>query len=552
MDRNILKTLLISLLIIISLNGYAQIQSQSNDQGKKLTDSLAATGLLLKPLQQKSQISLNSDQSIRFIRGVVSNANWKNENDPLRKVMEQLLFYASKDPYDTVRSLLNKYSYDSISVSWLNLNPWDTIHPDTSIMNPLASQTDRDSLQTKDTALKEFAVDSLKAAVASLLRYVDEKDSIIINIKGPAGNTLPVWLNSGNERLSRFWLKNENDDSVTVWIGPVSRNTLGMYFENGIIFRRPMKESKISDPQLNLNAVNSRNLIEISPARVRSHYWKVRSESSFVFNQTGLTNWVRGGENSLSLSSDLTGYADYNNKSINLSSYNFIRLKYGLLKTGDDPMRKNMDLLETNSKVNHKAFGKFDFSAILLFKTQIAKGYSYPNDSVPVSKFLNPAVVTLGLGLDYKPNKTTSINFSPLTYKGTFVTDTGKLIGHIDQTKYGIPADRKSLHEPGVSLLFSNEFKPYKTITVTNRLQLFTNYIHNPENIDIDWEMIATAKINWFTEVRFNTHLVFDDDTKTVVLDKNKNPVLLQDGTQKKTARIQFKELLGFSLSFRF
>ncbi len=552
MEGNILKTLLISLLIIISLNGYAQIQSQSNDQEKKLADSLTAMGLLLKPPQQKSQISLNSDQSIRFINGVVRNEKWKNENDPLRKAMEQLLFYASQDPYDTARSLLNKYPYDSISVSWSNHNPLDTIHQATSVMNPPPFQTIRDSLQTADTVQQEFAVDSLKAAIASLLRFVDEKDSIIINIKGSAGNTLRVWLNSGNDRFSRFWLKNENEDSVTVWIGPVSRNTLGMYLENGIIFRRPMKESKISDPQLNLNAVNNRNLIEISPARVRSHYWKVRSESSFVFNQTGLTNWVRGGENSLALSSDLTGYADYSNKSINLSSYNFIRLKYGLLKTGDDPMRKNMDLLETNSKVNHKAFGKFDFSAILLFKTQIAKGYSYPNDSVPVSKFINPAVVTLGLGLDYKPNKTTSINFSPLTYKGTFVTDTGKLIGHIDQTKYGIPADRKSLHEPGVSLLISNEFKPYKTITVTNRLQLFTNYIHNPENIDVDWEMIATAKINWFTEVRFNTHLVFDDDTKTVVLDKNRNPVLLPDGTQRKTARVQFKELLGFSLSFRF
>ena len=36
---------------------------------------------------------------------------------------------------------------------------------------------------------------------------------------------------------------------------------------------------------------------------------------------------------------------------------------------------------------------------------------------------MNPATLTIGLGLDYKPNKTTSINFSPLSYKGTFVTD---------------------------------------------------------------------------------------------------------------------------------
>jgi hypothetical protein len=55
--------------------------------------------------------------------------------------------------------------------------------------------------------------------------------------------------------------------------------------------------------------------------------------------------------------------------------------------------------------------------------------------------------------------------------------------------------------------------------------------------------MIATARLNWFTDVRFNTHLIFDDDTKT---DK------LVEGVLKKTARIQFKEMLGFSLYFRF
>jgi hypothetical protein len=91
--------------------------------------------------------------------------------------------------------------------------------------------------------------------------------------------------------------------------------------------------------------------------------------------------------------------------------------------------------------------------------------------------------------------------------------------------------------------MLSNEFKPVPTVTIINRLQLFTNYIHNPQNIDVDWEMIVTARLNWFTDVRFNTHLIFDDDTKTDKMD---------EGVIKKTARIQFKEMLGFSLYFRF
>jgi hypothetical protein len=160
---------------------------------------------------------------------------------------------------------------------------------------------------------------------------------------------------------------------------------------------------------------------------------------------------------------------------------------------------------------------------------------------------MNPATLTIGLGLDYKPNKVTSINFSPLSYKATFVTDTSS----IDQTKYGVAANRRSKHEPGASFMISNEFRPVKNVVVTNRLQLFTNYINNPLNIDVDWEMILIANLNWFTDVRLNTHLIFDDDTKTPVFDKDQ-PVLGQDGLQKKTARVQFKELLGLSFVFRF
>lgn len=199
--------------------------------------------------------------------------------------------------------------------------------------------------------------------------------------------------------------------------------------------------------------------------------------------------------------------------------------------------------------MNHKAFGKFDFSAILLFKTQIAKGYSYDTDTpVLVSKFFNPAVVTVGFGLDYKPNKTTSLNLSPLSYRGTFVCDTSE----IDQTKYGIGKHRTSLNEPGASFMVTNECRPFKNVKMVNRLQLFTNYINNPQNIDVDWEMIADVNLNWFTDLRFNTHLIFDDETRTPVIDKDRKPVLLPDGSPKKTARIQFKELLGISFVFRF
>jgi hypothetical protein len=408
-----------------------------------------------------------------------------------------------------------------------------------------------------------FQSDSIKAAVSALIKYLDERDSTVINFTGVGKTVTPIMLNSRAEKETRFWMKNEFSDSVTIWIGNSSRNTIGLYLEQGVNFRKPVRQGNYARAKTNVQSVDNKKIMDLKNIAVFAPFWKYRTEASYVLNQASLSNWVKGGESSISTVLDVTEYADYDNKKLKLSSNNFARIKFGYIATGQDGIRKNIDLLETNSKLNHKAFGKFDFSAILLFKTQIAKGRNYfknaagRDTSNMVSKFMNPAVLTIGFGLDYKPNKTTSINFSPFSYKGTFLTDPAYYHNkydstRIDQTQYGIAKNRKSLNEPGVSFMITNEFKPVETVNIINRLQLFTNYIHNPQNVDVDWEMIATVKLNWFTDVRFNTHLVFDDDTKTAELYKDGTPVLRPDKTEKKTARIQFKEMLGFSLFFRF
>lgn len=566
-----------------------------------LRDSLHKMGYYVKPVHNRDSIKFTKEEALKFLQTKYSSGVWRSRLDPLRTALGQLIFYATSSPYDSLRLFLEKYPYDSLNVSPEKFLVFDTvtvkvpvlsepqkIHPPDSLSIPdslkaylhdmpadtAALKPDEQPVMQfvlKDTSLlivrsrlaeyypedrlKPFRLfyspwsgDSIYAAVTTITGFLRDRDSSLIVLKGKSSEELPVWINSRTGSLSRFWLRNEFDDSVTVWIGTLSRDTLGIFLEEGIMFRRPTKHTNIQDARLDINQINSRKLLEVNKIYVKPQYWKYRSEAAFTFNQTYLTNWVKGGENSISTALDITGYADYNNKELKLVSNNFARLKYGLIKPGDKHIRKNLDLLETNSKLNHKAFGKFDFSATMLFKTQIAKGYNYPNDSVPVSKFFNPATLTLGFGLDYKPNKTTSINVAPLSYKATFVSDTAM----IDQTKYGVPKDRRSMHEPGASIQINSEINPFKTVNVKNRIQLFTNYINKPQNIDIDWEMIATFKLNWFTDLRLNTQLIFDDDTKTVIRKKDGTLELDEFGKPKKTARIQFKELMGISFVFRF
>ncbi len=566
------------LAIILFTNTWISALSQDNKSTKglpkPLIDSLIKSGYTFNEPQKADMDDLNTSQAIKFLQKRLRLQYWKDPADPLRVAIGQLVFEASHKPYDSAQVYLNRYPFDSLDVDWDKFYIWEPLRiriPSISHPKLLISGDSLTKSVLKDTTILvvidtlhevtsdypgfpftyydyPYQADSIRAAVNLLMDYVQERDSSIIFFTGAGNNVTPVWLNSKSAMMQRHWLKTDLYDSATVWIGAQARNTIALYLENGISFIRPARQQVYTDAKVDVQQIDRSKLQEVKKITVKTQYWKYRSEASFALNQASLTNWVKGGESSVSTSLDITGYADYNNKPLKITSSSFARLKYGLIWTDENGIRKNLDLLETNSKLNHKAFGKFDFSAILLFKTQLSNGFTYANDGsrTLVSKFMSPGILTLGLGLDYKPNKTTSINFSPLSYKGTFVTDTTgiKGVNAVDQTKYGIPVGKKAKNEPGASFMITNEYKPYKNVTMTNRLQLFTNYINNPQNIDVDWEMIVTANLNWFTDVRLNTHLIFDDDTKS--------PEDPEDPNSRKTARVQFKELLGFSFIFRF
>jgi hypothetical protein len=367
-------------------------------------------------------------------------------------------------------------------------------------------------------------------------------------------NSVPIWLSGEEGELTRLWLENEWGEDISIWIGSGKSDTLNIYLERGVHLTRFNKETKIARATIDVKEIDNKTLADARQVDVKPMYWKFMSEAAFTFNQAVIKNWSKGGESNINLTIDVQGTVDYTNKSKKISWISTGRFKYGYMASGDKKssdkidVRKNVDQIDLSSKFNNKAFGKFDFSGTMLFKTQLAPGYNYPNDSVIISKFFNPATLTLGLGLDYKPNKNTSINFAPISYKGTFVPDTA----NIDPTKHGLLANQRSRHEPGLSAQLDNKITLFRNITMINRVRLFTNYIHNPLNVDIDWELIATAKLNWFTEIRFNTHLIYDDDTLIPVYDNEGSPVLGPDGKQKKAPMVQFKEIIGLSLIFRF
>jgi len=121
----------------------------------------------------------------------------------------------------------------------------------------------------------------------------------------------------------------------------------------------------------------------------------------------------------------------------------------------------------------------------------------------------------LALGLDYKPNAYFSAFLAPLTTKFTFVVDDDlSAVG-----AFGVTPGEKFRSEIGGYLRaiytksdFQNEFM--KNVAFTTKIDLFSNYANNPQNIDVSWETMIAMKVNKFISVNFNTHLLFDDDIK--------------------------------------
>lgn len=392
----------------------------------------------------------------------------------------------------------------------------------------------------------EYQLDSLQLAVSKLLEYTNERDSSILWLNDMYGKRIPFWLSRGDNEASRFWVKNYNNDSITLWIGNPAPNEISLMMEDDVSIMRLMKEEINHLPEfIEIPEMSLSTMSELKPDPI---FWEYGIASALSLNQTYLTNWTKGGESSFSTMIDLLGQATYNNKESNSQWINSVRLQFGTLQTAEKGFRKNNDLFEINSKYNRNASGKIGMSSSFYMKNQLAKGYDYPNDSVPVSKFLNPATLTVGLGFEYKPIKNTTINIAPLSYRNTFVLDTAL----IDQTNYGIEKEKRARQEMGAQIVFDNKLSPFKDLTIVNRVRLFSSYLNNPQNVDVDWEMILDQKINYFFTIRLNLHLIYDDDVRFPVLDSEGSPILLPDGSEKKVAKTQFKEFIGLSLQFKF
>lgn len=220
---------------------------------------------------------------------------------------------------------------------------------------------------------------------------------------------------------------------------------------------------------------------------------------------------------------------------------NSLLMAYGMTKVDDQELRKNDDRIELNIKPGYQLNNKWYLSYLLNVRTQFDKGYDFNAEpKVLTSEFLSPAFFVNALGVEYKPNDNFYFFASPLTIKTTYINASDSKIPH---ALYGVDADKNARNEFGFYASLRYKCDIMKNISLQSKLDLFSNYSENPQNVDLNGEVLIGMKVNKYISVTLGFAAIYDDD---VFVPKGKN----DQGVVYYGKGLQFKQTFGVGFTY--
>ena len=257
--------------------------------------------------------------------------------------------------------------------------------------------------------------------------------------------------------------------------------------------------------------------------------WVLKGVTGVNMSQTAMTNWSAGGENSVAGNAYLNGSLTHKNGDW-LWVTNLV-LDYGLSKTKSQGMRKSTDKIGLSTQLGYAATKVWYYTLMADLNTQFAKGYNYPDKSHYISNFFAPAYSNVALGMEYRPKSNYSIFLSPASTKMTFVCDDYLS----DLGSFGVdPGDHFKI-EAGA------ELPVMENVNLITTADFFTPYNKDFGNVDVNWDVLISMKINKVLSATLNMTLKYDNDVKTFT-----------DEGVERGPKVQFKEILGVGLAYNF
>ncbi|WP_203295283.1 DUF3078 domain-containing protein [Luteirhabdus pelagi] len=249
--------------------------------------------------------------------------------------------------------------------------------------------------------------------------------------------------------------------------------------------------------------------------------WTKAGNISIIFNQAAFNKeWQGGGTSNYAVNGSLT--YDFNYRKGKLTWDNRILAEYGITKIRDEEFsRKTNDRLELNSIVGRQiAESKWFYSFFMNFRTQFAKGYEFSEDPVTgndirteTTHFMSPGYLQFGPGMLWKESDNLKVNLAPATARLIFVDDMFTTVpGYTDGDYFGVDEGESMRFEFGASLNGYAKFDLMENITMENILLLYSNYLEDPQNVDIDYTMNLVLKVNEWINATATFQAIYDDN----------------------------------------
>ena len=281
---------------------------------------------------------------------------------------------------------------------------------------------------------------------------------------------------------------------------------------------------------------------------VDSVYHEHETLVNVQFSQVQLSQWAAGGQSSASLIAKVDQFWEYDGTDFGWDIE--FHGAFGLLHRPDDQIiLKTDDRIELATKLGRRLKEKGSLTALGSFRTQLAPGYAtvngLPDANQVTSRIMAPGYLVLALGVDTKPTKTTTIFLAPFTSKSTFVIDDSLS----SQGLFGVLPGERSRHEVGGYVRVGLKEQVTENVTYAVRLDLFSNYLEEPEAIDIFTDHVLTLKVNSWLSTTLGLTLIYDKDVELVL--REPNPDIPGDLGDVGPG-VQLKQILAVGLSLKF
>ncbi len=299
--------------------------------------------------------------------------------------------------------------------------------------------------------------------------------------------------------------------------------------------------------------------------------WIYGGQANLGINQGFIHNWAAGGEiASLNVSGLASMYLTrlYHRHTWNNNLY----ASYGLFYAYSNRFvpRKTDDRIDFTSKYGIRLDTAKDFYLTTLanFVTQFTKGYDYelPRwDTTSTSKFMSPAYLTLGLGMEYRKGSNFTLFLSPIAARMTFADrfyttmnpvgafgidygETSRLeLGAYFAGTYKVDINPNTFYRARVTL-YSNYLAKDKTDTLGNVIKK-----DSPGNIDVFVDNVFSMKVSKYFTLLFNLTVLYDNDIPYDPTFVNEAGVVQdKDDPGKGLGWAQVRQTMTIGLSYKF